>query len=285
MLRTGRKPIKKLGEQLGCCCTIRFATELGREFDFFFCARCHFLWYSYPPVANTVGPAPCIHHCLVWNEDVSHGSNNVDFPSSCIPIEAILFFLSFCSPLRRFSVAFRNPRPSLDLFRLQSNTHGIVIRSYRAHTRHSWICCQRGWRRVQYTTDTWIPLETWWFSFSPEKKNVPMMEWNFSSFLCPVSFLLPFSRRSMASWVYRGGAGVCCWLTGMRVCRVIRFPGAAVAEFCAIVNRISIGKCHLFSIEKEEKKICRYIRRALFPRLYRLVRSMKWRYLLNAERM
>jgi hypothetical protein len=88
----------------------------------------------------------------------------------------------------------RLPKPSSDLFRLQSNTQRMVRRSHTTvHTRHSWICCQRGWRRVQYTTDTWMctPSRPDGLSLSPDQKkkkkkakNVPMMEWNFSSFLC-----------------------------------------------------------------------------------------------------
>jgi hypothetical protein len=106
----------------------------------------------------------------------------------------------------------RLPKPSSDLFRLQSNTQRMVRRSHTTvHTRHSWICCQRGWRRVQYTTNNMdVPPRDLMASLShPTKKRRKKSEkcpndgvkFLFFSLLSRlVAFLLPFSRRSMASW-------------------------------------------------------------------------------------
>ena len=246
----------------------------------------HFLWYSYPSWREY--SRGMYVYSLLWGyttntlcEMKMSGMGPITSISRPVAFRLRLFFslsiFSSTSPSsywRDFPSSSVKTLAAIDLFRLQSNMqNGYKVLQYtQLNLLSTWLTSCTIHKHTTYTPrdlTVFFSLFSFFLLLKKKKRKCPNdgVKFLFFSLYCVsrlsfLSFLLFFSHFLVDQWPAEhirtgGGAGVCCWLTGMRFCRVIRFRNS-----CRWIS------CDSNVVEPNfERKICCYITQTLFQDL------------------
>ena len=179
----------------------------------------HFLWYSYPSWREY--SRGMYVYSLLWGyttntlcEMKMSGMGPITSISRPVAFRLRLFFslsiFSSTSPSsywRDFPSSSVKTLAAIDLFRLQSNTqNGYKVLQYtQLNLLSTWLTSCTIHKHTTYTPrdlTVFFSLFSFFLLLKKKSENVPMMEWNFSSFLCTVCPVFLFFLSFFSSPIF-----------------------------------------------------------------------------------